>query len=207
MPDGNQEVRKGRKFDQVLEGATSVFMNEGFERASVDDIAKAAGVSKATLYSYFPDKRLLFVEVMRRECERRAREADDLIDKSYPPEKVLPLAAQVIMEFFLSDFGIQSYRMSVSESPNFRELGQGFYDAGPGVIERELIPYFEEAEARGELSIPDKLLAAHQFADLCKSWIFAQRILHLRESFAEEEKQRVLGGAVETFLARYGTKG
>ncbi|WP_372674886.1 TetR/AcrR family transcriptional regulator, partial [Aquicoccus sp.] len=48
--------RSGRKFDQVLEGARKVFMADGFERASVDDIARAAGVSKATLYSYFPDK-------------------------------------------------------------------------------------------------------------------------------------------------------
>ncbi|MEM8656124.1 MAG: TetR family transcriptional regulator, partial [Pseudomonadota bacterium] len=38
-------TRKGRKFDQVLEGAREVFMADGFEGASVDDIARAAGVS------------------------------------------------------------------------------------------------------------------------------------------------------------------
>lgn len=46
-------VRTGRKFDQVLQGAREVFMADGFSAASVDDIARAAGVSKATLYSYF----------------------------------------------------------------------------------------------------------------------------------------------------------
>ena len=58
-------IRKGRKFDQVLEGARSVFLADGFEGASVDQIAKVAGVSKATLYSYFPDKRLLFAASRR----------------------------------------------------------------------------------------------------------------------------------------------
>ena len=61
-------VRTGRKFDQVLEGARTIFLAVGFEGASVDDIAREAGVSKATLYSYFPDKRLLFTEVARTEC-------------------------------------------------------------------------------------------------------------------------------------------
>ena len=65
-------VRTGRKFDQVIAGARAVFLADGFEGASVDDIAKAAGVSKATLYSYFPDKRLLFLEVARTECSERA---------------------------------------------------------------------------------------------------------------------------------------
>ena len=43
------EIKKGRKFDQVLEGAREVFMRDGFEGANVDDIARSAGVSKATL--------------------------------------------------------------------------------------------------------------------------------------------------------------
>jgi len=41
-------LRTGRKFEQVLRGAREVFMAAGFEGASVDDIARAAGVSKAT---------------------------------------------------------------------------------------------------------------------------------------------------------------
>ncbi|MEM8591558.1 MAG: TetR/AcrR family transcriptional regulator [Pseudomonadota bacterium] len=205
MPDGSQEVRKGRKFDQVIEGATEIFMKEGFEGASVDEIARRAGVSKATLYSYFPDKRLLFVEVMKRECKRRIKIAEAFIDKSDPPEVVLPLAGRVMIDIFLSDFGQQIFRMGVAESGNFRELGQGFYECGPGVIERELIPYFELAEKRGELDIPDKLIACHQFAELCKSWIYPQRVMHLREEFTAEEKARVVDEAVKTFLARYRT--
>ena len=61
-------VKQGRKWDQVLDGARTVFMRDGFEGASVDDIVREAGVSKATLYSYFPDKRLLFIEVAKIEC-------------------------------------------------------------------------------------------------------------------------------------------
>jgi AcrR family transcriptional regulator len=43
-------------------------MAQGFETASVDEIARVSGVNKATLYFYFPDKVQLFVEVVRSEC-------------------------------------------------------------------------------------------------------------------------------------------
>ena len=59
------KVVKGRKFTQVLEGARTVFLRDGFEGASVDDIAREAGVSKATLYSYFPEKKMMLIEVAR----------------------------------------------------------------------------------------------------------------------------------------------
>lgn len=204
MPDGAQAVRKGRKFEQVVEGATEIFLTEGYERASVDEIARRAGVSKATLYAYFPDKRLLFVEVMKRECERRAKEADDKIDTCGPPEIVLTLVGTAMLEIFLSDFGQQFFRTSIAESVNFKELGQKYFDAGPGLIERELVPYFEEAEARGELKIEDKTFAAHQFAELCKAWVFPRRTLHIRDTFSRDEIEMVVREAVKMFLARYG---
>ena len=68
-------------------------MRDGFEGASVDDIAKAAGVSKATLYSYFPDKRLLFSEVAKGECNRQADGAIAEIDINAPVEVNLAAAA------------------------------------------------------------------------------------------------------------------
>ena len=70
-----QRVRIGRKFAQVSEGAKEIFLRDGFSGTSVDDIAAAARVSKATLYSYFADKRLMFEEAMQNERQRLDSEA------------------------------------------------------------------------------------------------------------------------------------
>ncbi|MGB1035103.1 MAG: TetR/AcrR family transcriptional regulator, partial [Primorskyibacter sp.] len=80
------KIRKGRKYDQVLDGARAVFLAHGFEGASVDDIARAAGVSKATLYSYFADKRVLFMEVASQQCQAQADLALQQLDLSAPPD-------------------------------------------------------------------------------------------------------------------------
>src|SRR6056297_2805384 len=98
------EIKKGRKFDQVLEGAREVFMRDGFDGANVDDIARVAGVSKATLYNYFSDKRLLFSEVARIECDRQAASAMAEIDPAAPVETSLRELADRITRFFLSEF-------------------------------------------------------------------------------------------------------
>ena len=199
------EIKKGRKFEQVLDGAREIFMRDGFEGASVDEIARAAGVSKATLYSYFPDKRLLFSEVARVECNRQAQEALDLIDVSAPVEVALREAADRIVRFFLSDFGQQVFRICVSESERFPELGRRFYASGPQLLRARLTQLFSPYVARGALRIEDTDLAASQFAELCKSDLFVRRLCRLGDTPDEAAIARVVDGAVAMFLARYGS--
>ncbi|WP_370399997.1 TetR/AcrR family transcriptional regulator [Sulfitobacter sp. JB4-11] len=198
------KIRKGRKFDQVLEGARAVFMADGFEGASVDEIARVAAVSKATLYSYFPDKRLLFMEVANAECSRQSQEALDNIEMGAPPRAVLGQAGRQFLRFITSTFGQQIFRICVAESDRFPELGQRFYNSGPAVMRAEMAAYFEEADARGELRIDDYVLAADQFGELCKADVWARLIFGVSKSVSAEEIDRVVDGAVETFMARYG---
>lgn len=199
-------IRKGRKFDQVLEGARRVFMRDGFEGASVDDIAREAGVSKATLYSYFPDKRLMFMEVAKNECQRQGEEAIELIDQSLPPDQVLRAAAERIIAFMASDFGQRVFRICVAESDRFPTLGHDFYHSGPLMVREKLVEYMTRAAARGELEIDDMNLAADQFAELCKADIHARLIFGVSDCCAPRDTRRVIDGAVEMFLSRYGTK-
>lgn len=207
MDGAEQVIKRGRKYDQVLDGAWHVFRRDGYEGASVDDIAREAGVSKATLYSYFPDKRLLFLEVAKGECCRQASEASELIPCNASPEQVLTVAATRMVEFFLSDFGMRVFRICVAESDRFPELGREFYENGPALARARMVEYFHEAEARGELRIDDKELAADQFAELCKADLFPRLIFGIGGPIGPDDHARVIKGAVETFLARYGTRG
>jgi len=205
MTASARDVRKGRKYDQVLEGARAVFMADGFEGASVDEIARVAAVSKATLYSYFPDKRLLFIEVADSECQRQSQEALDNIDMAAPPREVLGQAGWHFLRFITSTFGQQIFRICVAESDRFPEIGQSFYNSGPAVMRAEMAEYFALAQGRGELSIDDPILAADQFGELCKADVWTRLIFGVSKSVSDAEIDRVVNGAVETFMARYGT--
>ena len=197
-------VRKGRKFDQVLDGAREIFLRDGFEGASVDEIARAAGVSKATLYSYFPDKKLLFMEVAKGQCRRQAEEALMTIDQTKPPQVVLRQVAQTFLGFIFSDMGQRIFRICVAESDRFPEIGREFYRSGPMLMRTALVGYLTSARARGEVRIEDMDLAADQFAELCKADLWPRLVFGLSDRFEAAEITRIVDGAVETFMARYG---
>ena len=198
------EIRRGRKFDQVLDGAREIFLRDGFEGASVDDIARCACVSKATLYSYFPDKRLLFLEVAKSECHAQSRQAAERIEASGEVRDVLRDAAGRMVRFFMSPVGMQVYRIVVAESQRFPEIGREFYESGPKMVQTLLRAFLVRMTAEGKLKVDDPDLAADQFPELCKAGLHMQLVLGLRDGFTDAEIDRVIDGAVETFMARYG---
>ena len=204
MDGSTPQIKRGRKYDQVVAGARDVFLAHGFEGASVDLIAKKAEVSKATLYSYFPDKRILFVEVAKQECASQADRTLEIENLDLPVREMLLAMARGIVDFLTSGFALRIFRICVAESDRFPELGQEFYLSGPCLIEDRLSEYFQHTVERGELKIDDVRLAAQQFNGLLKIDVFTKMIFNIVDKPDPEELDRIVNGAVDTILARYG---
>jgi TetR/AcrR family transcriptional repressor of mexJK operon len=205
MNESTAVLPQGRKVAQVIEGAREVFMRDGYEGASVDEIARAARVSKATLYSYFPDKRVMFMEVARAECLRQAEACTGMVGPDRGVAETLRVSGRHLLRFLTSEFGQRVYRICVAEGDRFPELGRRFYESGPMLVRDRLVCVLKAAVERGEIAAADVGLAADQFAELCKADIFP-RILFCRDCVPDEaEIARIVDAAVETFLARYGT--
>lgn len=200
-------VTRGRKFLQVLEGARTIFLRDGFEGAAVDDIAREAGVSKATLYSYFPDKRIMFMEVFRNELASEAADASALIEVDLPVEQVLPFIVQIVSAHMISEFGLRIFRVSVGEAERFPSLAQEYYESGPVLLRQQLINYLEKCIRRGELRIPDLELAADQLIELSSVTVHDRALFLGTHSIDKEMLRKVNRSAVDMFLAYYGTRG
>jgi len=197
------QTKKGRKYDQVIAGARAVFMREGFEGASVDEIARDAGVSKATLYSYFPDKQHLFVEVLKQECVAQS-EVDVLFKQSgLSVEEKLRVICRKLLTFLLSDFGLEVFRVCVGEAKRFPELGRTFYESGPKVWGDKIAGFLDSDGARVVLEIEDPCLAADQLAQLCRTDLMLKVMFGIETDPTQPEIERVVDEAVKTFLARY----
>lgn len=199
-------LRKGRKVDQVLAGAREIFLRDGFEGASVDDIAKAAGVSKATLYSYFSDKRQLFKDVVQAECERMSTEVVSKIDDSMPVRDALMMGATALTGFLVSEFAQRIFRICVAERERFPELGQAYYAAGPANGHAQLVEHLEKSVAKGELVIDDVDMAAYQFSELCKTRHFNLACFGVQTEFSQEDIQEVAAATVDMFMRSYGAR-
>ncbi len=197
-------LRKGRKVEQVLSGAREIFLRDGFEGASVDDIAKAAGLSKATLYSYFSDKRQLFAEVVTSECDRMATEIVGQLDEAAPVREQLLMAACGAAKFLVSNFAQRIFRICLAERDRFPELSIAYYESGPLNGHHQICHHLQKSVECGELKIDDVEMAAWQFSELCKTRLFIRANFGVQTEFSEEEIHEVAIAAVDTFMARYG---
>lgn len=157
-------VSHGRKIAQVVNGAAAVFLRDGYAGASVDDIARTARVSKATLYSYFPDKSLMFQAAMQAEVARLAFDPD--IDAAAGPQAALPRLAAQIAAWLADPSLVTLYRVHAAEATRFAQLSGSFHDRLRGLLRDSLRPCLLRWNAEGLLAIDDPDQAADQLVAL-----------------------------------------
>ena len=157
----------GRKMETVTRAARELFLDQGFSATSMDAIAKAAGVSKATLYAYFPSKETLFAFLIMAECEGLERDLPlpDLSEGLYP---ALQKFARQYVRVFIERKDIAFVRTIANESNRFPDLGRLFYESGPLATIRRLAQFLDEAKAKDLLEFEDSIMAATQFLSLIR---------------------------------------
>ena len=133
------ELRADSEFPKrqlVLDAATELFMAQGYGAVSMDAIARAAGVSKATLYAYFSSKDQLFATIISDACQQNIASATILPGLEMDLRTALIDFAGRLLRFLLEDRALAIHRVVISESVRFPELGRAFYDNGPGMFRR-----------------------------------------------------------------------
>ena len=128
LPQLDEDSAKRR---QIIEGARAVFLAQGFDAASMNDIARAAGVSKGTLYVYFKHKEQLFEAIVEQECEVQAEGIFDLDPNDHDVEAVLTRLGVAYVKFLCRPEKASAIRTVIAIADRMPELGRKFYERGP----------------------------------------------------------------------------
>jgi AcrR family transcriptional regulator len=203
-----QSYRAAERLDrakcrQIMEGARAVFLAQGFDGASMGEIARRAGVSKGTLYVYFDSKEALFEAIFEEESRLQAEQVFALESSDHDVEAVLTRLGCAYVRFLCRPGGLSPLRTVISISERMPAVGKRFYEAGPATGVARLRRYLEDQVAAGCLVIDDIELAAAQFLDSCQSTVFKPLLLNFGELPSDERINHVAGTAVRTFLAAY----
>ncbi len=192
----------GAKRRQIMDGARSVFLAAGFDGASMNDIARSAGVSKGTLYAYFNSKDELFEAIIRAEYAQAA-------------ERVCVFRREGDVKDMLTDFGVRLLhrmtepgrlaleRVVIAAAGKFPNIGRAFYQAGPLYGAMRLAQELMALETAGALKVPDPERAAWQFIDLCQSYVFKRLLFGVVDSVSGDEIEAAITVGVEVFLKAY----
>jgi AcrR family transcriptional regulator len=201
-PPGVVDSAKRR---QIVEGARSVFLARGFDAASMNDIARAAGVSKGTLYVYFKDKEQLFAAIVEQECTAHAETVFDLDADDHDVESALIRFGNAYVAFLCRPEKASALRTVMAISDRMPEMGRVFYETGPAFGIARLAGYFRAQTEAGVLAVEDCEVAAAQFMDACQSTLFKPVLFNFRQAPEPKRIDHVVRIAVHAFLAAYRT--
>src|SRR6202050_719285 len=136
---------------QIIDGARAVFLAKGFDAASMNDIARAAGVSKGTLYVYFKHKEELFEAIVEQECDAQAEGIFDLDPNDHDVEGVLKRLGVAYVKFLCRPEKAQAIRTVIAIADRMPEVGRKFYESGPARGLARLAAYFTAQGGGGVL--------------------------------------------------------
>ncbi|MGO1117165.1 TetR/AcrR family transcriptional regulator [Rhodovibrionaceae bacterium A322] len=158
-------ANKEKKRQAILQSAQEVFLSEGFVSASMDRIASQAGVTKQTVYRYFPNKLDLFQEMLQ---DLGSQSHGGLFDPLELPDTAEALKAfgLAFVRAHLTDSHLATFRLLVAESGKAPEITARFFSVGPDETGERLKRFFRERLNRDQ---PD------QQVDLWTAMLLAPR--------------------------------
>jgi TetR/AcrR family transcriptional repressor of mexJK operon len=202
------EGRSARKRRAIMEAATTLFLRNGYQGTSMDEIAALAAVSKQTVYKNFADKERLFSDIILGMTDR----ADDFVQTvtltlqdSDDLEKDLHQLARRYIASVIHPQVLQVRRLVVREAGRASELARSYYERAPERVLTALASSLRQLAERGLLRLDDPLLAANHFA-----WLILGTPLDRAmfcgddDSFTAADLERFADAGVRVFLAAYG---
>jgi AcrR family transcriptional regulator len=209
VPDPNT-IRPGSDEDsskrrQILDGARKVFMDLGFDGASMNEIARSAGVSKGTLYVYFADKNRLFEAIVEDEALEKSKIAYNL-DPRRDAETTLREFGRAYIGAMCRPGGGSSIRTVMAIAERMPEVGRQFYENVLAKTINRLADYLQAHVGPNDLAIDDCGLAAAQFLQMCQATLFLPFVFQAEPAPSAERIAQVVDSATRIFLETYRAK-
>jgi len=186
----------------ILDAALREFSAQGYDGASMSNIAERAQVSKPTLYQYFCDKDGLFVAVLQAGCEHL------LTPLSSPDGSLVDRLwnfSWVYADFVLRKDMLSLARLVLGEASRRPAVAKAYHKAGPGKAFKGLVKFIEECVAKGELDTGDVEYAAQDLWSLILSGPRDHHLHFIDQQPDRQQLMRSITHGLRVFIKVYST--
>jgi len=200
-----EDPRITRSRSLILDAASEVFLELGYDAAGVDVVAERAGVAKRTVYNIYGDKESLFRATLARSIATAERFAAVLADASAQLDDVdrdIPALGVRLAEDVLLGPVLPLRRLLVSEASRFPDIVEEYRRRAPDMVLQALAAAFANLARRGVLAVEDPALAAEHFAFLAMGAELDRGMFVTGNPSAAVVRARARAG-VQVFLAAY----
>ncbi len=202
---------RGRaKRNQILGAARKLFLEQGFAETSMEAIREEAGVSKPTVYNYYPGKEELFADVLRRFIDENFGDwlQGEVASGSFPATReelrdvLMELAEGFIATLMRPEY-LALARVVVAETPRVPRLGKLFRQAVPERVMERVAALLERAGERGIAEVGDVDAARRMFIGPLLTYVLLDGVLVADGEPRPPEPERI-GGIVDLYMKAIG---
>lgn len=200
----HQRIKEEKRMAAV-QAAMELFLEQGYERTSLLQVAKRADLSTATLFKRFPTKAALFEAIVEEfwTTENSCNSCIGSIPLGDPGKTLRKIGLDYAHRMRRPEMQA-IYRLIVAETPRFPDLGRLLFDKAKGPFLTRLKQYLSLEKEAGVLAVDDEETAALQFLGLIAGRAFWPELLGPGCGGDEEAVHRIVDQATELMLARYG---
>lgn len=209
-PEGTVRAGRGRPRDikknsAILEAASHLFLEQGFDGTSMDGVARRAGVSKQTVYSHFSSKEQLFGEAVHAAIAAYYPDRALAAVETHTLEADLRAVCHMLASLLMDERAISMFRLLVAAGAKGPTLGEIFWHSGPEELHRQLSDFLQAWAERGALDIENTQKAGQQLIALVKEPAHFRISIGIQDPLQEAEIEACVDDAVSSFLKLYGT--
>ncbi|RMD90056.1 MAG: TetR family transcriptional regulator [Alphaproteobacteria bacterium] len=203
-----EKPRRGRrrshdKARAILEAAAGLFLSQGFERTSMDDIAAAAGVSKQTVYGHYKSKEGLFRAVIADRVSAYFPQHPIRHAHAQPLAEMLETMGRQYMRLILSAEAAAMFRILAANASSHPKMVALFFEEGPARLMQAIEEPIRRAAKTGLIDCPDPAEGCATFCTLLRGDLFLQAVLGLLGPVDEALITDHVARSVRQFLAIY----
>ena len=190
------------KNEAILDATLDVFIDRG-AGASMEEIARRAGVSKQTIYNHYGSKG----DLVRAICARRVHELTAALDAPgalEQPEETVAAYGRALLKNLLNARSIAFMRAAISSAPAMPDLAQTYYEAGPRASRRKFAEFLAAETRAGRLHCPDAMVAAETFSGMVFSMRQLAALLGVMKPLEDDEIDRIARESAVRFMRLFG---
>jgi TetR/AcrR family transcriptional regulator, mexJK operon transcriptional repressor len=209
-PPEQPERGSDRRHREIREAAIGIFLANGYDGATMEDIAVSAGVSKQTVYKHFTDKQNLFADIVLSttdDMDALVGLIADRLSNTSDPAKDLEHLAETFLNALMEPRVLRLRRLVISSADRFPEIATTWYEQGFERTLGALATSFQALASRELLAVEDPAMAAEHFVGML-FWIPVNKAMFTGDDdyAATHDLARVARSAARAFMNAYGVR-
>ena len=192
-----------RRYDSVMNAGLELFLKNGFEKTSLNDIVAKGGGSLASIYKFFTNKEGLFASIMEQNFNEFFAELDEKMNLKTAEnlEQMFYNFALNYFEVFCKPRALALTRLVISECYKNKKLGEYFEENVGSKMCGILINYLNKAEISAQIKDYDRERLVFKFCALVREPFHLRAIILGQDiKFSKKEKEELAKQSVDIFL-------